>query len=261
MFAEQGYAECPTTISCESSGWARARRTTTSPIRPTSSLTAVAACYERFYEEARTLALPKSADAFWDYVRRLTLLGFRYQSQDPVASKLTRALVGSEVRFRIAARFMGPDGTSRQQHQRWIQLGQELGAVRTDLDAELLERLSLEFAQFVDGFFAERAESATPRERERYAEIFTDLTPAPLCARNESPFEEEEGPPMTSTQRRSASGLPRPRSDLGALLRLEVTRWNGRRNTSTSSETPSRCVYWERRTCSRATRCGSTKCS
>jgi AcrR family transcriptional regulator len=176
VFAEQGYAECSYNDLLRELGMGKSQAYYYFADKADLFLTAVAACYERFYEEARTLALPKSAEAFWDYVRRLTLLGFRYQSQDPVASKLTRALVGSEVRFRVADALMSPEGTSREQHQRWIELGQELGAVRTDLDRELLERLSLEFAQFVDGFFAERAESATPRERERYADVFTDLT-------------------------------------------------------------------------------------
>jgi AcrR family transcriptional regulator len=176
VFAEQGYAKCSYNDLLRELGMGKSQAYYYFADKADLFLTAAAACYERFYEEARTLALPKSADAFWDYVRRLTLLGFRYQSQDPVASKLTRALVGSEVRFRVADALMSPEGTSREQHRRWIELGQELGAVRTDLDGELLERLSLEFAQFVDGFFAERAADATPRERERYADVFTDLT-------------------------------------------------------------------------------------
>jgi AcrR family transcriptional regulator len=176
VFAEQGYAECSYNELLRELGMGKSQAYYYFADKADLFLTALAACYERFYEEARRLALPRSADEFWEYVRRLTLLGFRYQSQDPVASKLTRALVGSEVRFRFADALMSPEGTSREQHQRWIRLGQELGAVRTDLEPELLVRLSLELAQFVDGFFAERAETATPRERERWAEVFTDLT-------------------------------------------------------------------------------------
>jgi AcrR family transcriptional regulator len=176
VFADQGYAECSYNELLRELGMGKSQAYYYFADKADLFLTAVAACYERFYDEARVLPLPRNAEEFWDYVRRLTLLGFRFQSEDPVTSKLTRALVGSEVRFRVADALMSTEGTSREQHQRWIRLGQELGAVRTDLDPELLVRLSLEFAQFVDGFFAERAENATPRERERHAEIFTDLT-------------------------------------------------------------------------------------
>ena len=176
MFAEQGYAACSYNELLRELGMGKSQAYYYFADKADLFLTAVAACYERFYEEAAALALPGNRDEFWDYVRRLTLLGFRYQAEDPMTSRLTRALVGSEARFRVADALMSPEGTSREQHQRWIKLGQELGAVRTDLDPELLVRLSLEFAQFVDGFFAERAETATPRERERYAETFVSLT-------------------------------------------------------------------------------------
>jgi TetR/AcrR family transcriptional regulator, transcriptional repressor of aconitase len=139
-------------------------------------ITAVAACYERFYEQAARIPLPANAEQFWDYVHELNLLGFRFQSQDPIACGLTRAATKSEVRFRIADALTSAEGTSREQHVRWVALGQELGAVRRDLDGELLVSLSLELAMFVDGWFVERAPTATDEECRAHARTFTDLS-------------------------------------------------------------------------------------
>jgi TetR/AcrR family transcriptional regulator, transcriptional repressor of aconitase len=139
-------------------------------------ITAVAACYERFYEAAARIPLPTSVEQFWHYVHELNLLGFRFQSQDPIARGLTRAATSSEVRFRIADALTSSEGTSREQHARWVALGQELGAVRRDLDDDLLVRLSLELAMFVDGWFVERASTATDEECRAHARTFTDLS-------------------------------------------------------------------------------------
>ncbi len=48
--------------------------------------------------------------------------------------------------------------------------------MRLDLDRDLLVRLSLELSNFVDGWFAERAEAATDEECQVYAGTFTDLS-------------------------------------------------------------------------------------
>jgi hypothetical protein len=71
---------------------------------------------------------------------------------------------------------MHSEGTSREQHARWVALGQALGAVRLDLDMDLLVRLSLELSNFVDGWFAERAGTVTDEECQVHAKTFADMT-------------------------------------------------------------------------------------
>lgn len=174
-FAEHGYADCSYNELLRSLGMGKSQAYYYFADKADLFLTAVAASYERFYEQAADIPLPTDALGFWDYVRSLNLLGFRFQSSDPIASGLTRAALESEVRFRIADALVHPEGTSREQHARWVALGQELGAVRRDLDRELLVRLSLELAIFVDGWFAERARAATDDDCQRYADVFTDM--------------------------------------------------------------------------------------
>lgn len=176
MFAEQGYANCSYNELLRKLGMGKSQAYYYFADKADLFLTAVAASYEGYYDKAAQVPLPTNALEFWEYVRELTLLGFRYQAGDPIASQLTRAAINSEIRFRIADAFVHAEGTSRAQHARWVALGQELGAVRLDLENELLVRLSLELANFVDGWFAERALTATDEECQQHARMFADLT-------------------------------------------------------------------------------------
>lgn len=176
MFAEHGYADCSYNDLLRQVGMGKSQAYYYFADKADLFITAVAACYERYYQEAAEMPLPTNVEEFWDYVRKLNLLGFRFQKSDLISSRLTRAAITSEVRFRIADALMNSEGTSRQQHTQWVALGQELGAVRRDLPPDLLVRLSLDFAYFVDGWFAERAEAATDEECQEYAVTFADLS-------------------------------------------------------------------------------------
>src|SRR5688572_19241446 len=120
MFAEHGYADCSYNELLRQLGMGKSQAYYYFADKADLFITAVAASYERYYEEAAGLPLPSDAAGFWDYVRELTLLGFRYQSRDPIASRLTRAAITSEIRFRIADALMHSEGTSREQHARWV---------------------------------------------------------------------------------------------------------------------------------------------
>lgn len=174
-FAEQGYEGCSYNELLRTLGLGKSQAYYYFADKADLFLTAAASCYERYYEQTATLPLPRDAACFWDYVRELNLLGCRFLSSDPIASKLTKAALSSEVRFRLAEALTSSEGTSREQHRRWVKLGQELGAVRRDLPEDFLVRLSLEFSQFVDGYYAERALSAGAAEQEHCATLFTDL--------------------------------------------------------------------------------------
>lgn len=175
MFAEHGYADCSYNDLLRQLGMGKSQAYYYFADKADLFVTAIAACYEQFYEQAAKIALPTNVEEFWEYVRQLNLLGFRFQSSDPGVSQLTRAALTSEVRFRMADAMMSSEGTSREQHRRWVVLGQTLGAVRRDLDVDLLVRISLEFSAFVDGWFAERGGTATDEECQRYAVTFADM--------------------------------------------------------------------------------------
>lgn len=192
FFAEHGYAEASYSELLRELGMGKSQAYYYFADKADLFITAAAASYERYYEKAAQVALPRSAADFWKYVRQLTLLGFRFQNVDPIASRLTRAAVKSEVRFRLADALITSEGSSREQHARWVALGQELGAVRRDLEPAFLVRLSLEFALFVDGYFADLSSPVADVECVRLARTFTDLTrrlfepPSPTGKRRKS---------------------------------------------------------------------------
>src|SRR6187200_725830 len=95
-FAEHGYADSSYNDLLRQLGMGKSQAYYYFADKADLFITAVAASYERYYEEAALLPLPTSQGEFWDYVRELTLLGFRYQSKDPIASRLTRAASTSE---------------------------------------------------------------------------------------------------------------------------------------------------------------------
>lgn len=175
FFAEHGYADASYTELLSELGMGKSQAYYYFADKADLFITAAAACYEAYYEQAAQLPLPTSAALFWEYVHALTLLGFRFQNTDPIASRLTRAAVKSEVRFRLADALITREGSSREQHTRWVTLGQELGAVRRDLEGAFLVRLSLEFALFVDGYFADLESPVKDAECVRLADTFTDL--------------------------------------------------------------------------------------
>lgn len=176
FFAEHGYADASYSQLLAELGMGKSQAYYYFADKADLFITAVAACYERYYEQAAQVALPRSATAFWDYVHALTLLGFRFQNTDPIAFGLMRAAVTSEVRFRLADALITSEGSSREQHARWVALGQTLGAVRRDLEPAFLVRLSLEFAFFVDGYFADLSSPVPDAECARLADTFTDLS-------------------------------------------------------------------------------------
>ncbi|HXS17524.1 MAG TPA: TetR/AcrR family transcriptional regulator [Polyangiaceae bacterium] len=175
FFAQHGYAEASYSELLRELGMGKSQAYYYFADKADLFITATAACYEHYYEQAAQVPLPRTAADFWEYVHALTLLGFRFQNSDPVASRLTRAAVKSEVRFRLADALSSSEGSSREQHGRWVALGQELGAVRRDLDPAFLVRLSLEFALFVDGYFADLPSPVVDAECVRLADTFTDL--------------------------------------------------------------------------------------
>jgi AcrR family transcriptional regulator len=174
-FAEQGYTGCSYNDLLRQLGMGKSQAYYYFADKADLFITAIAACYERYYEKARCIPLPTCKSEFWEYVYQLNLLGFRFQSGDPIACGLARAATTSEIRFRITDALMHSEGTSREQHAYWVALGQKLGAVRNDLGSDLLVEFSLDLAMFADGWFAERALTATDEGCQEQARIFTNM--------------------------------------------------------------------------------------
>lgn len=155
-------------------------------------ITASIACYEAYYEEVSELPWPGTAKEFWEYVRLLHLVGFRFQKTHPLAAKLTRAAARSQIKLVLAQASIDGAASTADRYREWLSAGQQLGAIRTDLADELLLTLATQNAAMVDAWFAERAETASAQEMQKWADDFTDMlkrmfAPAPIVAPCEPP--------------------------------------------------------------------------
>ena len=138
--------------------------------------TASAACYERYYALVAELPLPETADGFWAYVLELNRIGLRFQNEQPMAARLSRAAAGSAQRDELARAVLRNTGSTFERHAEWLELGQALGAVRRDLPQELLMSLSVQMATSIDAWFCGLAGEAAAADVERIARSVTDLS-------------------------------------------------------------------------------------
>jgi AcrR family transcriptional regulator len=111
-------------------------------------LTVVKSCYLTFFATLKGKPLPNSVGTFWEYVDQLTVRGMNFMHDDPVSAALLQTF--AKERFRpdvlTAPELLKSIGDT---YGMLIRLGQQLGAVRTDLPFELL----LSSVQAVAGAF------------------------------------------------------------------------------------------------------------
>lgn len=138
--------------------------------------TASAACYERYYALVAELPLPETSEGFWEYVLELNRIGLRFQNEQPMAARLSRAAASSAQRDELARAAVRNAGSTLERYAEWLALGQRLGAVRRDLPQELLMSLSLQMTTCIDAWFCGLAGEATGADIERLARSVTDLS-------------------------------------------------------------------------------------
>ncbi len=137
--------------------------------------TACASCYERFYEQVGKLPLPDTAGAFWQYVLEVNRVGFRFYDENPMAARLALAAATSALRDELLRAGVRRARSTEQRYRDWLELGQRLGAVRTDLPNDLLLPLCVQTTTSLDVWFCGRAGRATASEIEALSRSATDL--------------------------------------------------------------------------------------
>jgi len=104
--------------------------------------TAVAERYTKWFESLATLRPARTREDFWRYLFDLNLNGFRFMLEDPTAAALMQCVVQEATSLE---RVMGTEqvlDAIDQYHRTIIAMGQQLGAVRTDLPIERLSMIS-----------------------------------------------------------------------------------------------------------------------
>jgi len=176
LFAEQGYEGTSYNELLQKVGMGKSQAYYYFADKADFFITAIAAVYEDFYSKCAQLPEPNCAEEFWQQMEQLHLMGFQYQSENPIAAQLSLAALRSSVRFQLADALMNQEGSSRSQYQSWIRLGQRLGAVRDDLPEKLLVEMSINQSLFVDEWFAAHHAQACLPEMKRLAAEFAGIS-------------------------------------------------------------------------------------
>ena len=137
-------------------------------------LTAVERCYSAFFATIERLERPSDSRSFWAFVEQSSQLGYEFMLDDPVAAELMlcvqreRHLLDEFASERLLE-------SMRAFYSGLVAEGQRLGAVRTDLPAELLVELVRDTTLAFDRWFiTERAGSAPPSPASA-ASTFTEV--------------------------------------------------------------------------------------
>jgi AcrR family transcriptional regulator len=215
-FAEGGYDGTSFNKLIESLGFSKSQAYYYFSDKADLFTTACAYCYEQFYERVAGLSPPRDREGFWVYVLELNRVGFRFYNEQPMAARLARAAAGSAQRDELTRAGMSRAGSTRRRFLEWLELGQRLGAVRTDLPQELLVSVCMQVSACADIWFAERAGSASAAEIEALSRSMTDLswrqlhpedTPPPALERPRSakPASRDATPRKKSTRKKLRS--------------------------------------------------------
>jgi AcrR family transcriptional regulator len=175
-FAQDGYERTSFNALLEKLGLSKSQAYYYFEDKADLFVTACAACYEEYYAEVGALGDPESAEEFWAFVLELCRIGVRFQRGNPIAARLSRAIAESPLRSELGRASMRHATSTTQRHTRWVELGQRLGAVRTDLPLELLVALSIGVSAELDVWFADRAGEVSDAELEAIAVQFADLS-------------------------------------------------------------------------------------
>ena len=138
-------------------------------------LTALQHCYAAYFAAMQQLERPTSADGFWDYVHRATVLGYGLMLEDPTAAHLMqcmqreRALLGELVSSELLA-------SMQDFYDAGIRDGQRLGAIRSDMPHSLLVDTVRDVAMTFDRWFiTARSQGGDAPAPDQAATLFTDV--------------------------------------------------------------------------------------
>lgn len=144
-------------------------------------LTVLQRCYTAYFAVIKQLEFPTSANHFWDYSRRVTVLGYKFMVEDPTSAHLMqcmqreKALLGELVSSELL-------GSIQNSYAQMIRIGQRLGAIRSDIPQGLLVDTLRDVAMTFDRWFiTARSQGRDTPTPEQAATLFTDVAKR-ICA-------------------------------------------------------------------------------
>jgi len=118
--------------------------------------TAVSECYGKWFRSLSRLTPPSKREQFWPYILEVNVNGFRFMLEDPTAAALMQCLQRETASLE---RVLGAEqvlDAIEQNHRTILAVGQQLGAVRTDLPIARLSMISRAIASAEDQAFVQQ---------------------------------------------------------------------------------------------------------
>ncbi|MEI9949806.1 MAG: TetR/AcrR family transcriptional regulator [Pseudomonadota bacterium] len=141
--------------------------------------TAVAENYAKWFRGLSALTPPKEREGFWPYIFELNLNGFRFMLEDPTSAALIQCAVREATNLEQVLGAEQVLAAVDQYHREILAMGQQLGAVRTDLPLERLSLLSRAIGAAEDQAFVQEVgregREAVAARLPAFAEQLTDM--------------------------------------------------------------------------------------
>jgi AcrR family transcriptional regulator len=137
-------------------------------------LTAIAHCYQRYFEKMGELPPATDADHFWLLVRQGSEFGFDFMREDPTAAKLFQCV---QREPELLAELLSDEvsGSMVSFYDHILSEGSRVGAVRSDLPIALLTSLVMNLALTFDQWFIAASAESKPPGSAYAAELFTEV--------------------------------------------------------------------------------------
>jgi AcrR family transcriptional regulator len=110
--------------------------------------------YQAFFEEVAALPRPDRAGEYWPFIDEINLRGFRFMLEDPTSAALMECLRREASSLEQVFADDQLLASQDRYHRELLSLGQELGAVRTDVPLSHLAFLSKTITSASDQAFA-----------------------------------------------------------------------------------------------------------
>jgi AcrR family transcriptional regulator len=141
-------------------------------------LTALQRCYTRFFAAIRGLEQPKNKKKFWQFVEQSSTRGYEFMLVDRTAASLMLCIQREQpLLAELGSRALLESMNGF--YDEIVRQGQALGAVRTDMQPDLLSALVRDVAMTFDRWFiSARAGDGAPSQRVTpvaAARAFTDV--------------------------------------------------------------------------------------
>ncbi len=117
--------------------------------------------------EALRFGQPTTAEEFWQEVAHLLERGYAELLKTPESLALARAITRSVGNYSVPPAVHALIGEAERATIDVVQLGQHLGAIRTDLPRDLLVALVMKLGEAVDLWLAEHATELSPDQLAR----------------------------------------------------------------------------------------------